>query len=45
MALIRKVLHAVQVQSNFLDFNDRKDTNIISFCILLSLILYQINNY
>ena len=45
MALIRKVLPAVQVQSNFLDFDDRKDPNIINFCILLLLMLYQINNY
>ncbi len=44
MALTRKVLLAVQVQCKFLDSNDRKDPNIISFCILLSLMLYQINN-
>ena len=45
MALTRRVLPAIQVQSNLLDFNDRKNPNITSYCNVLSLILYQITNH
>ena len=43
MLLTRKAPPAIQVQSNFLDFNDRKNLNITSFCVLL--LTYLVPNH